>query len=296
MFLLAVVVLFWGFSWYAIALQLGDVHPVVSVAWRFFIGGVVLSAWLLLRKKFQAPKQELWLALCVMSACLFCANFITFYFASGYITSGLVSVVFAAAVFMTVLNQWVWARITPQARTVIGAVFGVSGIAVLFSPSLFSTGTADQQNTFIGLALSVLGTWFFSVGNIVSGSLSQRTHTPSLIACAMLIGATYCAVLALLLGESLVIPLDFTYIATLLYLAIGASVIAFVAYLTLVAQAGAAKAGYATVLFPIVALGVSTVMEGFEWTPAAILGVLLATIGAIIVFYPSPRRPKQTSA
>jgi len=84
----------------------------------------------------------------------------------------------------------------------------------------------------------------------------------------MLLGATFCGIIALLLGESLAIPLQATYLAVLAYLAIGASVIAFVAYLTLVANEGAARAGYATVLFPIVALAVSTVMEGFEWTLA----------------------------
>ena len=95
--------------------------------------------------------------------------------------------------------------------------------------------------------------------------------------------------MALLLGETLSLPWqNLTYVAALIYLAIGASVIAFVAYLTLVDKEGPAKAGYATILFPIVALAVSTVVEGYQWTLLSVLGVVLATLGAVVVFYSKP--------
>ena len=285
MFLLGIVVFFWGLSWYAITLQVGDIHPVVSIAWRFGIAGIVLCAWLQMRREFQPPTRSQIPLLCLLSVCLFCANFISFYYASGYITSGLVSIVFAAAVFITVFNQWVWAGIKPMPRTLIGAAFGFTGIATLFAPSLFSTVAANQHNTAIGLSLSVLGTWFFSVGNLVSAALSKEAHTPSMVGCGMLIGATICTLAALIIGESMALPMDATYLAALVYLAIGASVIAFVAYLTLVAKAGAAQAGYATVLFPIVALAISTFLEGYQWTLTAMIGVVLASVGATIVFY-----------
>jgi len=287
MFLLLIVVFFWGLSWYAIALQLGDIHPLVSIAWRFFIAGAVLCAWLLVRDEFKWPKRTEVVRVCALGLFLFCANFTSFYFATGYITSGLISVVFASAVFITVLNQWVWARVVPARKTLVGAVFGITGIALLFAPSIQTNLSAGNSGPLIGLALSILGTWFFSVGNLVSASLSSaRAHLPSVVACAMLFGSLICAITALALGESLALPWDITYLAALVYLAIGASVIAFVAYLTLVKREGADKAGYATVLFPIVALAVSTFLEGYTWSVMGILGVTLATLGALIVFYP----------
>jgi len=248
--LLFIVVISWGLSWYAIALQLGEVHPVVSVAWRFFIAAIILYAWLKYRRQFKPPQRSNYPIIAVLGLCLFCANFISFYFATSYVTSGLISVVFAAAVFMTVLNQWIWARKTPAARTIVGAVFGVSGIALLFGPSIASNAAISQNDALLGLALAILGTWFFSAGNLVSASLSTREHLPSYITCAMLIGAGVCAFLGLLLGESLLLPAKLTYLAALAYLAIGASVIGFVAYLSLVATQGPEKAGYATTLKP----------------------------------------------
>lgn len=81
------------------------------------------------------------------------------------------------------------------------------------------------------------------------------------------------------------------YILSLAYLVIFASVIAFAMYLTLVNNIGANKTAYATVLFPIVALSISAVVEDYVFTLIAILGLSLAVIGNIIVFY----KPKSVS-
>lgn len=286
MFLLLVVVLVWGVSWFAITLQLGTVHPMVSISWRFFIAGVALLLWLKLKGKFITPKWRDMPRVLALSAFLFCLNFTCFYFATGFVTSGLISVVFAAAVFITVLNQWVWRRTVPEKKTLLGAMFGVVGIALLFAPSIAENLRSGQNTVLFGLALSVLGTWFFSIGNLISASLSRTTHLPSTIVFGMLIGAAASAVIASVLGHSLRIPMNLTYLLALVYLAIGASVIGFVAYLTLVANEGAARAGYATVLFPIIALAISTVMEDYQWSAMAGLGVMLATLGALIVFSP----------
>jgi drug/metabolite transporter (DMT)-like permease len=91
----------------------------------------------------------------------------------------------------------------------------------------------------------------------------------------------------LLRGNAFVIEPTLKYMGSLVYLAIGASVLAFMSYLTLLRRLGAARAGYATVLFPIVALAVSTVIEGYQWTPLAVIGVVLALLGNILVM----RRP-----
>lgn len=289
MFLLFIVVLFWGLSWYAIVLQLGDVHPLVSVSWRFLIAGIVLCVYLITRKQLFLPKSKDLPRILALGLSLFCFNFISFYFATGYLTSGLISVVFAMAVFITVLNQWIWARIVPEGKTLVGAGFGVIGIALLFAPSIADNLGSGNNNILMGLGLSLLGTWFFSIGNLASASLSRTAHLPSTIVFAMIIGACVSGLLGLLLGETLALPWqNLTYLAALAYLALGASVIAFVAYLTLVDKQGPAKAGYATALFPIVALAVSTYLEGYQWSLMSATGAVLAILGAIIVFYKKP--------
>ena len=55
--------------------------------------------------------------------------------------------------------------------------------------------------------------------------------------------------------------------------ALVSSVAAFWAYLTLLGRIGAARAGYLTVMFPVFALAISTVVEGYVWTGPAIVGL-----------------------
>ena len=76
------------------------------------------------------------------------------------------------------------------------------------------------------------------------------------------------------------------------------SVLGFGAYLTLLSRIGADRAAYATVLFPVVALAISTVFEGYVWTPTAVLGVGLVLLGNVAVMRHLPgfarRRPARS--
>jgi drug/metabolite transporter (DMT)-like permease len=81
-----------------------------------------------------------------------------------------------------------------------------------------------------------------------------------------------------------------TYVGALLYLAVPGSVIAFLAYLTLVGRIGADKAAYSSVLFPLVALNISAVLEGYVWSASAVAGVALVLLGNVLVFARLPGR------
>ena len=88
----------------------------------------------------------------------------------------------------------------------------------------------------------------------------------------------------------IVAPPDGKYLAALLYLAVFGSVIAFTTYLELVARIGSSRAAYAIVLFPIVALVLSTVFEGYRWSALGVLGPALCLTGNVVIFSP-PIKP-----
>jgi drug/metabolite transporter (DMT)-like permease len=52
----------------------------------------------------------------------------------------------------------------------------------------------------------------------------------------------------------------------------------------LVGRMGPERAAYCTVLFPIVALAVSTIFEGYRWSALAVLGLLLVVAGNLVAF------------
>ena len=84
-------------------------------------------------------------------------------------------------------------------------------------------------------------------------------------------------------GTPFAFEYSFPYIASLLFLAVFATVIGFWTYLTLLGRIGADRAAYASVMFPIVALALSTLFEGFQWTTAAAVGVVLVLCGNALV-------------
>jgi len=99
----------------------------------------------------------------------------------------------------------------------------------------------------------------------------------------MAYGTVILAATAAVLGKPFIIDWSIQYIASLLWLALLSSVVAFFAYLTLLGRIGSGRAGYSTVLFPVFALLISTFAENYHWTVYAISGLALVMIGNVIV-------------
>jgi drug/metabolite transporter (DMT)-like permease len=95
-------------------------------------------------------------------------------------------------------------------------------------------------------------------------------------------------------GASFDFDPSFPYVASLAFLAVFATVIGFWSYLTLLGRIGADRAAYVTVLFPIVALALSTAFEGYRWTLAAAAGIVLTVLGNVLILSHGGKRPQPT--
>lgn len=107
----------------------------------------------------------------------------------------------------------------------------------------------------------------------------------------MFAGAMVMALMATVSGDPVSIEITPRYLGALLYLAIFGSVVAFGCYLTLIHRIGADKGAYAAVAFPVIALLISTVMEGYHWTLPALCGVVLIVSGNVLALG-KPRQPR----
>ncbi len=289
--LYTVTVLIWGSTWLAITLQLGEVDPVLSVAYRFTLASLVLLGYCWLRRvslRFTL-RQHLFIAL--QGVLLFSINYLLVYLAELRMTSGLVAVIFSTLVFMNVLTGALFIGTPVRLKVLLGASIGLVGISLVFLPELSSFNLQDTG--FIGLLLALGGTLSASLGNIVAAR-NQRSGLPVMQtnAFGMGYGALLMFIVALLGGVTFGFEASTAYIASLLYLSIFGSVIAFGAYLTLLGRIGADRAGYVSLLFPLVALGLSTLFEGYLWSASALLGVLLVLTGNFITMTRKPRQPR----
>jgi drug/metabolite transporter (DMT)-like permease len=276
--LYAATVFVWGTSWIGIRMQLGEVAPEVSILWRFLIAAAVMLAWVSWRRQPMRFSVQDHLRLAALGILLFSTNFVLFYHAGKSIASGLLAVVFSLA---SIINLGLGAillgqRIEPTLAA--GGGLGVIGIALLFWPEIASGGF--NRAAAVGLVFALCGTLSFCLGNVVS-TIIQRRRLPVIPSTTwgMIYGCAALAALCFARNETFAVEPTWRYWLSLVYLAIPSSVIAFACYITLLRRIGAARAGYATVLFPIIALTVSTVVEGYAWTPLAAVGAMCALIG-----------------
>jgi drug/metabolite transporter (DMT)-like permease len=284
-FLYAATVLIWGTTWFAIIFQLGIVAPEVSIVWRFLTASLTLFGWCLItRRSVRFPAAaHVWMAL--QGCFLFSGNYLIFYFAQFYVTSGLVAVSFSLIIVFNIgFGALLFAQ-PVRPRVVAGAVVGLAGIALLFLPEFERFDLSDDG--FRGMLMCIGGTMMASFGNLISGR-NQRSGLPVIQtnAWGMLYGSLLAALVALVLGRDFIVDWRAPYVLSLIYLSLFGSVIAFGAYLTLLGRIGADRAAYATVLFPLVALALSTLFEGYSWTLSALFGVVLVVAGNILALAP----------
>jgi len=293
--LFAATVLIWGATWIAIAMQVGPVPVLVSIFYRFVIAALVVIAALAVTGRLSVPARRHHPFLLAQAVCLFSMNFVCFYNAASFITSGLISVIFSLATVYNAINGRIFFgdRIAP--RALVAAALGACGLALLFWRDLL---VEFNVRTLAGVGLAALGALFFSLGNMVSRRNSQAGLSPATAnAWGMAYGAALLLALILLTRTPIVAPPDARYVAALVFLGVFGSAVAFTTYLLLVARMGSARAAYATVLFPVVALTLSTLFEGYRWTPLSALGLVLCLAGNVVMFAPvGLMRPRRSIA
>ena len=289
-FLYLLTVLIWGSTWIAIKLQLGVVAIPVSIFYRFALAGLLLFAAMWLSGRLQRLDRRGHLLCLGQGLCLFCLNFLCFYAATRWIPSGLVSVVFSAATIWNALNARLWFGTPISPRVLGGGALGLAGLVLLFWPEL--AGREASHETPLGLGLALVGTLCFSTGNMLSSAQQRAGIGPgSGNAYSMLYGALILLAGCVASGQPFDFDPSWAYTGALLYLSIIGSVVGFTAYLTLVGRMGPARAAYCTVLFPVVALSISTYAEGYQWTWASIGGLALVMAGNVLVFARRRVRP-----
>jgi len=272
----------WGSTWLAITFQLGVVDPLVSVFYRFLLAAIILFVYCSMIKmnlKYNA-KQHLFMAL--QGVFLFGINYWLVYLAEVNLKSGLVAVVFCTIIFLNIFNGLIFLKSKIRLNVVTSALIGFVGIILVFKDELLNFNFSSEKSS--ALILAFLSVITASIGNILS-AYNQKNKLPVVQtnAYGMLYGALLMLLLVFITNTPLSFDPSFRYISSLIYLAVFGSIIAFYSYLTLLGKIGADRAAYVTLVFPIIALLLSTFFEEYTWSLFALLGVVLITAGNFLM-------------
>jgi drug/metabolite transporter (DMT)-like permease len=278
-------VLIWGSTWLAIEFQLGVVEPQVSLVYRFGLAAVLMWAYIFFKKLPMNYSSKDHLFFLALATCVFGFNYLILYWAQAYLTSAMTSIAFSTLLVMNILNTRLWFGKPIAGRIYVGAVLGLAGIVALFWQDIKSLDWSSEA--MLGLGLALAGTLVASFGNMVSVRNSKR-HIGVMQgnAWGMLYGTIILSVVVLLSGAKFTFDYALPYIASLLYLSVFGTVVAFACYFVLLKEIGPEKASYSTVMFPVVAVALSMMFEGFVWQANTIVGFVLVLIGNVVVLTP----------
>lgn len=274
----AIVVLIWGTTWYAIKFQLGTVAPEISLVYRF---GLATICVFIFARISGSPMRLSWRDhgfVALQGLTLFCLNYWMTYQSTRFLTSGLVAVLFTSVILLNLINARLFFGVPVEARVMLAAATGTLGVALLFLPELQA---AMGDRVIVHGALLALGaTYLASLGNMAAMRNTQ-SGMPVVTANAygMAYGTAGLALIAAIRGAPVDFDPSWPYVVSLLYLSLAGTSLAFGLYLVLIKRIGPARAAYTSVLFPVVALAVSTLFEGYRWSLPSIIGLVVLVAG-----------------
>lgn len=275
------VALIWGSTWLVIKHQITVGPPGWAITWRFAMACpcmFLLAAWRGDPLRLSAAGMRLAV---LVGLTQFCGNFQFVYRAEQHLTSGLVAVLFALLMVPNALFSRIWLGVRLSPRFLLGSAVAMAGIALLL---LHEYRLAPpKSDVLLGLALALAGLLCASTANVLQATKDGRGQAlVPLIAWAMLAGVVANAGLAFATGGPPVFNANPGFWAGTAYLALAGSVITFPLYYALIRSIGAGRAAYNSVVVPVIAMGLSTLFEGYSWSLLAGSGAALALAGLLI--------------
>ncbi|MFY9350151.1 MAG: EamA family transporter [Sphingobium sp.] len=278
----ALVTLIWSSTWIVIRDQIGSVPASWSVCYRFLLAGIAMALFARMRRVPLGIGAPGLLFAAAVGLTQFVLNFNFVYRAEHYLTSGVVAVIYAMLLIPNSIFSWLFFRQPVGRRFIGGSLVAVAGIILMLLHE-YRAATVSPDAVLLGAAFSFAGLLSASASNVMQGmEVSRRLPMIAVLTWAMLIGAGLNAAFA----WATVGPPQFdprpAYLLGVAWLGIAGSVVTFPLYFTLIQRMGAGRAAYTSVLIPIIAMLISTLVEGYRWSPLAIAGALLAIAGMAI--------------
>ena len=290
--LLAVCVLTWGTTWYAITFQIGRTTPEFSVALRFGLAGLLVLMWCAGKGHSLRLTLRDHARLALQGGFMYGLSYLCVYHAEKYLVSGLVAVGYSASPLVSGLGARLLFGTAVTSHFWWGGAVGLLGVGLIFAPEFAKAAQqANQSSILWGALFTVASVLLSTVGSLTASR--NRTHGlpfwPSL-GWGMWYGAVVAAVVAVAQGQAFVLPTAASWWASLVYLVLAGSVLTFACFLTLQERIGPGPSGSVGVMTPLLALLVSVVLESYQASLFTVLGAALAVWGNVLVL-----RPKRVS-
>jgi len=285
--LFLIMSLIWGATWIATKAGIAAVPPFFFGAARYVLVSAVL---VFVVRDLRAVFRGRALRLIVTGMLVVVATYAFIYWGMQYVASGVSGVVnmsmnpvclFGLAILL--------GQERPTWRHALALVLGIGGLVLLFSGK--ATIAGDTMELW-GAAALVAGSLAYCLGSVLSRPLLDRITPLQLTAAQGLVGAVGLSALSLIAepvsGATFAALLTPAPLAGVLFLVICGTFIAYIIFLRLMRDWGAARAGLYSFVSPVVALILGAIVYGEPLTWREIVGAAIMLLAAWIAIARKP--------
>ena len=268
----------WGTTFLAIRIVVEELPPLFAAGARFLAAGILLFGFMLAKGE-ASPSPRQWRNLLILSLLMFVAEYGPLFWAEKYVPSGIVSVLAAMIPIITlvlemlVLRQQTW-RLSLASATVLG----FAGVGILLFPS-------GHQHFPVLPCLAILcGCTTWSLGTVLSRSMDLPKARPVTAGATMMLGGGILLLLSAGFGEMRSMPqVSLRAGLALLYLIVFGSLLAFTAFVWLLAHMPATRVASHAYVNPIVAVALGYFVAGEPVTLRTLAGTVLVLFSVFLI-------------
>jgi O-acetylserine/cysteine efflux transporter len=270
-----VVALLWGVAFVATRLALDEVSPPLLAALRFVVAALPVAA---------LPRPPIrWRTLVLIGLTLYTGQFLFQFFgiAAG-MPPGLAAVVVQTQALFTIVLAAVVAGERPSRREWSGTAVGFAGLAVI-------AAGVGRDLTAAGLALTACSAMSWGAGNVLVKRLPAVDPLALAVWLSLVPPLPGLALASVLDGPRALLAwrgVSWVAIGAMLYLGLGATVVAYAIWGYLLRRHPAARVTPFALLVPFVATGASALVLGERFGSRRLLGMALVLAGLVIVVRP----------
>ena len=280
--MLLLLSMLWGGSYFFVEIALLEWSPLLIVAVRVVIAATVIWG-IVLAAGLPVPRsRSAWMAFFWMGLLNNIFPFLLIVWGQKEIESGLAAILTAAAPIFTVIVAGVWLKDEPVTRSkLLGAVLGLIGVVVLIGPSALAGLDANllAQLAVLGAALS------YAFAGVYARRFPRLNIDPIVAAAGQLLMSSLIMILLALMFEA---PNQLIESSAKVWIAVGlmavfSTALAYILYFRLLASAGATNAILVTLLIPVTAILLGTIIldERLQWLH--FLGMVVIGLGLSVI-------------
>jgi len=280
----AIVYVVWGSTYLGIRVAVETIPPFLLSATRSFVAGVLLFAFARWRTRGEArplPSRAEWRGAWLMGFLMFVLGNALLSWAETRIDSGLAALVVGAIpLWVVILDRYSpWGSgegVTLQKG--LGVAVGLVGLGLLVWPS--GSGRGGVRMDALAIGLLMFGSMGWAVGTVIAPKLVLAKDKMENAAMSMLTGGVMVLVIALVRGERLTLSaVSGRSFAAWVYLVVLGSMLAYSAYVWLVAHVEAGKIATYALVNPIVAVFLGWLLAGEAVTARMLVATVIIVVG-----------------